>query len=304
MADLKVDIAGVRLRNPIIGASGTFGYGAEYSRFFDLNQIGGFVSKGISLLPKTGNPPPRVAETSSGMLNAIGLENVGLQTFIDEKLPAARKLNTRLIVNIFGNTVEEYAEVAHQLGLQEGIDALELNISCPNIKAGGILFGTSPENAGLVTREVRQATDKPLWVKLSPNITDIVTIAEAVVKAGADAVSLINTLTGMAVDLQSRKPILANITGGLSGPAIKPVGLRMVWQVASAVDVPVIGIGGIVSAQDAAEYLLVGASAVQIGTANFIDPAATAHISEDLSLLLDDLGCEKVEDLRGKLKLP
>jgi dihydroorotate dehydrogenase (NAD+) catalytic subunit len=282
-------------------ASGTFGYGPEFSNLVDLNRLGGIIVKGISLEPRKGNPPPRIFETSCGMLNAIGLENVGVDSFISRKMVFLKKLKPPVVVNILGDSVEEYGEISRRLDQVEGINGLEVNISCPNVKKGGVAFGTVPEMAAAVTGAVRQATTLPVIVKLSPNVTDIVSMARAVEDAGADAVSLINTLIGMAIDPLSRKPRLANIIGGLSGPAIKPVALRMVWQVAGAVSIPVIGIGGISTAADALEFLIAGATAVQVGTANFVDPTATEKIIQGLEEYLISQREERVTDIIGTL---
>ena len=260
--DLRVNIAGLELANPVLTASGTFGYGAEFAGLLDLSRLGGIVTKGISLKPRPGNPPPRIVETAGGMLNAIGLENVGVERFITEKLPFLRDCGARVIVNILGDSEDDYAELAARLDGAPGVDALELNISCPNVRHGGIAFGADPRMAAAVTRAAKARTRLPVIVKLSPNVTDIALMARAVEEAGADAVSLINTLVGMAIDIHKRRPVLANRTGGLSGPAVKPVALRMVWQVARAVSIPVIGIGGIASAEDALEFLLAGATGI------------------------------------------
>ncbi len=281
--DLSAQLGRLTLKNPVIAASGTFGYGLEYLPFVDLNRLGGFVTKGLSLKPKIGNPVPRMVETASGMLNAIGLENIGLDKFLTEKLPLLHAYDTRIIVNFFGDTVEEYREMAASLSAAERIDALEMNISCPNVEKGGVQFSADPEMVRAVVEAVRGATDQFLIVKLSPNVSDIVPIAQAAEKAGADALSLINTVIGMAMDLETGRPTLANQTGGLSGPAIKPIALAMVARAARAVNIPVIGIGGIRSAEDALEFFLAGAQAVQVGTANFIDPAATVKIIDGLT---------------------
>ncbi|MCH6579251.1 MAG: dihydroorotate dehydrogenase, partial [Nitrospinae bacterium] len=276
--DISVKLGALELSNPVIAASGTFGYGLEFIPFLDLNRLGGFCTKGLSLKPRVGNPVPRVFETASGMLNAIGLENVGLEKFRDEKLPLLQPYRTRIIANFFGDTVQEYAEMAEQLSGLERIDALEMNISCPNVEEGGLAFSSSPRIVEQVVAAVRPVTSKYLIVKLSPNVTDICEIAQAAQQAGADAVSLVNTYLGMALDITTRKPYLANTSGGLSGPSIKPVALHQVYQVARAVTIPVIGIGGIRTAEDALEFLMAGASAVQVGTANFFDPAVTSNI--------------------------
>ncbi len=300
---LAVTIGPLQLANPVMTASGTFGYASEFSNLVDLDRLGALVVKGISLEPRSGNPPPRIVETACGMLNAIGLENVGLERFITEKMPFLRTCQSRVIVNILGDSIEEYAILAKELSGVAGIDGLEINISCPNVKKGGVAFGTVPAMAAAVTQAVKNVTELPVIVKLSPNVTDIVAMAQAVETSGADAVSLINTLIGMAIDVQTRKPRLANIIGGLSGPAIKPVALRMVWQVASAVSIPVIGIGGIGTAEDAIEFLLAGATAVQVGTANFYNPSATEQILAGIDLYLRQQGETSVQAIIGSLRL-
>lgn len=301
--DLRVRIGNLQLRNPVLTASGTFGYGREFSSLVNLHRLGGVVVKGISLEPRPGNPPPRVVETACGMLNAIGLENVGVQGFIQRKMEFLRGINTRVIVNILGDSVDEYAQLAQQLTEIEGIDALEVNISCPNVKKGGVAFGTIPEMAAEVTRAVKKNTTLPVIVKLSPNVTDITSMAQAVEDAGADAVSLINTLIGMAIDVQTRRPKLANVIGGLSGPAIKPIALRMVWQVAQSVSIPVIGIGGISTTDDALEFLLAGATAIQVGTANFSQPQSTERIIDGLKMYLNSQGEHAVRSIIGTLQI-
>ncbi len=300
--NLSVEIAGIKLRNPVMPASGTFGYGEEYAPFLDLEKIGAIVTKGLSLKPKAGNPTPRIAETTSGMLNAIGLQNVGIDAFIEHKMPFLRTVNTPVIANFFGNTLEEYGEVAKRLNDIPEIAAGELNISCPNVKQGGIVFGTDPRAASEVVTLVRKNLQKPLIVKLTPNVTDITVVARAVEEAGADAIACINTLTGMSVDIHTRKPRIANTTGGLSGPAIRPIAVRMVHQVVQTVSVPVIGIGGIMKAMDALEFLIVGASAVQVGTANFVDPAAMLTIIDGIEEFCVDEGIGDVRELIGSLK--
>jgi len=303
MVDLKVEIApGVVLKNPVLTASGTFGYGREYAGYLDIAELGAIITKGLSLQPKVGNPGVRITETACGMLNAIGLENIGIDSFIAGELPVLKKLKAEVIVNIFGNNQDDYAAIAAKLDRVEGIKALEINISCPNVKAGGIQFGTDPDAAARLVAAVRKATSLPLITKLSPNVTDIVKIAKAVEDAGSDTVSLINTLMGMAVDLERKRPILGNVTGGLSGPAIKPVALRMVYQVAQAVTIPVIGIGGIASAKDALEFLLAGATAIEIGTANFINPGVGSEIVTEIRDYLELHNYEKVTDFIGSLK--
>ncbi len=294
-------IGRLNLKNPVMTASGTCGYGEEYAPFVDLNRLGAVVIKGLSLEPRSGNPPPRIMETPSGMLNAVGLQNIGVRDFIIEKLPFLRRYGTAVIANIFGETLDEYRRVAETLSGADGVHAIEINISCPNVKKGGIAFGARPEAAAEVTREVRGETDLPLIVKLTPNVTDIAEIALAAEAAGADAVSLINTLTGMSVDIERRRPHLANVTGGLSGPAIRPVALRMVWQVVHAVKIPVIGIGGIMTASDALEFLITGATAVQVGTANFVNPSITIEIIDGIGNYLRRHGIGKITELIGSL---
>ncbi len=300
---LAVEVAGLKLKNPVMPASGTFGYGEEYAPYFDLNRLGALVTKGLSLNPKAGNPTPRIAETTSGMLNAIGLQNVGIDAFVTAKVPVYRGLQTPVIANFFGNTLEEYGEVAKKLNDVPEVNAVELNISCPNVKQGGIVFGTDPSAAAQVVALVRKALSKPLIVKLTPNVTDITVIARAVEEAGADAISCINTITGMAIDVKTRQPKIANRTGGLSGPAIRPVAVRMVHQVVQAVKIPVIGIGGIMCAADALEFLIVGAKAVQVGTANFIDPQAMLTIIDGIEAFLVDEGLTDINQVIGSLKL-
>ena len=299
--DLSVQIAGLELSNPVMTASGTFGYGREFETYLNLNRLGGIIVKGLSLEPTAGNPAPRIVETPCGMLNAIGLENVGLEAFIAEKLPFLESLSPPVIVNVYGKTVEEYAELASRLNALRGVSGIELNISCPNVKAGGVAFGVDPDSADQVVGAVRSKTSKPLIVKLSPNVTDISEIAVRAEGAGADAVSLINTITAMAVDIEKRRPLLANITGGLSGPAIKPVALRMVWQVFQRVNIPVIGIGGIMNAVDAIEFIIAGASAIQVGTANFVNPRATMEILEGIERYFTENKIASMADLVGCL---
>lgn len=301
--DLSANIGGLQLRNPIMVASGTFGYGEEYASYVDLNRLGAIIVKGISIKPRAGNPPPRIVETTGGMLNSIGLENIGLDHFIEEKLPHLTDNNTTVIVNVFGSSIEEYRDVAIKLGSTNGISGLELNISCPNVKDGGTIFGTDPDRSFDVVGLVRRSTRLPLIVKLSPNVTDITEIARSVQDAGADAISLINTITGMAVDVETRTPKLASITGGLSGPAIKPIALRMVWEVAKAVEIPVIGIGGIMTAEDALEFIIAGASAIQVGTANFVNPKATTDILSGIEEYLRDHGIGDIKSMIGTLTI-
>jgi dihydroorotate dehydrogenase (NAD+) catalytic subunit len=301
--DLDVTIGGIRMKNPVMTASGTFGYAREFDDLMDVNRLGAIIVKGLSLLPTRGNPPPRVAETSCGMLNAIGLENVGFEAFVRDKLPYLKKLKPPVLVNIYGKTREDYAELARRISETEGISGIEVNISCPNVKCGGVAFGVNPVSAHEVVGAVRKNTHLPLMVKLSPNVTDIVEIARSVENAGADSLSLINTLTGMAVDIRTRRPKLANITGGLSGPAIKPVALRMVWQTAQAVKIPVIGIGGIMKAEDALEFLIVGASAVQVGTANFVNPRAAIEIIDGIESYMKENQLSSLKEIIGSLEI-
>ncbi len=299
--DISVNIAGIRLKNPVITASGTFGYGDEYASLVDLNRLGAVIPKGISLKPIEGNPSPRIVETPAGMLNAIGLQNVGVEAFVREKLPFLRQHDTPIIVNIFGYTVEEYSRLAKKLDGEE-VAGLEVNISCPNVERGGCLFGHDPQMANEVIRAVKGRTSLPVIAKLSPNVTDITVIARSVQDGGADAISLTNTLLGMAIDVETQTPALGNVTGGLSGPAIKPVALRMVWQVAKVACVPVIGVGGIAKASDALEFMIAGASAVQIGTAHFFNPRTTLEIIDGLSQYLKRRGISRITDIVGTLK--
>lgn len=301
MADLTVNIAGVEFKNPVITASGTFGFGREYSEFYPLKEIGGLSCKGITLKPRMGNPPPRIAETPSGILNAVGLQNPGVDHFIERDLPWLKEQETVVIANIAGNTPEEYAQMAEKLS-ESSVDMIEMNISCPNVKHGGVQFGTSCQSVGAITREVRAHCKKPLMVKLSPNVSDIAEIARAAESEGADALSLINTLTGMRIDINTRRPIIRNNTGGLSGPAVFPVAVRMVWQTAGAVKIPVVGMGGISTWRDAVEMMLAGASAIQVGTALFSDPYAPLKIREGLNRYLDDQGIASVTELAGMVK--
>ena len=301
--NIRVNIGGIELRNPVMTASGTFGYAREFEKLIDLNRLGAIIVKGLSLEPSVGNPPPRIVETPCGMLNAIGLENVGLAAFVKEKLPFLKRLETPIFVNIYGKSVVEYAELAARLDDIEDVSGIEVNISCPNVKSGGLAFGAYPDSASEVVNAIRDKTEKPMMVKLSPNVTDITEIARSVEAAGADSISLINTLTGMVIDIETRRPKLANITGGLSGPAIKPVALRMVWQVAETVKVPVIGIGGIMTAKDALEFLIAGAVAVQVGTANFINPQATIDIIDGIEAFLIERQIDNLTDIIGTLKV-
>lgn len=297
--NLSVTIGKIKLKNPVMVASGTFGFGEEYEDFFDLHQLGAIISKGISLKPMMGNPPPRIFETEGGIINSIGLQNPGFYDFIKNKLPYYKKIKTHLIINFFGNTQREYVELAKRFDEVPGISGLEMNISCPNVKQGGIVFGSDPKMAYHLVREVRKATKLTLIVKLSPNVTDIGLMAKGVEEAGADAVSLINTLRAMAVNIYSRKPELGNIIGGLSGPAIKPIALRMVWEVSCRVEIPVIGIGGIMKAEDAIEFILVGASAIQIGTANLIQPKTGIEVINGIKKYLVQNKIESVQKLTG-----
>ena len=300
--DLKVNLGAIELQNPVMTASGTFGYAREFEGLVDLNRLGAIIVKGLSLEPTKGNPPPRIVETPCGMLNAIGLENVGIDVFVKEKLPFLQTLFPPIFANIYGTSIEEYAELAARVDDLEAISGVEVNISCPNVKAGGIAFGADPDSAFSVVKAVRKKTRKQLIVKLSPNVTDIAIIARSAEAEGADSLSLINTITGMAIDIESRQPKIANITGGLSGPAIKPVALRMVWQVAQAVKIPVIGIGGIMMAEDALEFLIAGATAVQIGTANFVNPRATLDIIDGIENFLVRRKIANLRDIIGTLE--
>lgn len=300
MVNLNIDLGkGLALKNPVLTASGTFGFGEEYQPFIDLERLGGFIVKGTTLEPREGNPYPRMAETPSGMLNAVGLQNKGVDYFIEHIYPRISGLDTQIVVNVSGKSVEDYAETARRLSALDGIHAIELNISCPNVKQGGMAYGTTREGASEVVSAVRQAWDKHLMVKLSPNVTSITDIALAVEAAGADSISLINTLLGMAVDVERRRPCLSTITGGLSGPAVRPVAVRMVWQVAKAVKVPVVGLGGICSGRDALEFIMAGASAIQVGTANFIAPEATVNVLEGIEEFCERQGVKDLAEIRG-----
>lgn len=300
---LEVEIAGIRFHNPVLTASGCCGYGLEFEPLFNLSQIGGICTKGLSKSPMQGNPPARIQETAAGMLNAIGLQNIGAREFVEKKLPRLRAYDTRVICNVFGYAVEDYVETIRILNEGDGIDAYELNISCPNVKEGGLIIGNDPRAAAEVTEACKRVAAKPLVVKLSPNISDVAGMARALESAGADALSLINTLVGMAVDIDTRRPRIANYTGGLSGPAVKPVAVRMVWQAAAAVTIPIIGIGGIATAEDAVEFLIAGATAVQIGTASFYDPLATVKAVRGLSEYLDRHALDSIRGLIGSLVL-
>lgn len=299
--NLNVKLGNLSLQNPVLTASGTFGYGKEFKDLVHLDRLGGVIVKGLSLKPSKGNPPPRIAETPCGMLNAIGLENVGLEAFLQEKVPFLKALKIPVLANIYGTNVESYAELAARLNDIETVAGIEVNISCPNVKQGGIAFGSDPAAAYEVTRAIRTRYDGFVMVKLSPNVTDITQIAVAVADGGADSISLINTITGMAIDIQTRKPKIANITGGLSGPAIRPVAVRMVWQVAQVVSLPLVGIGGIMTAADALEFIIAGATAVQVGTANFINPRATEEIIDGIERYLIEHRIASVRELIGSL---
>ena len=303
MAKLGVNIGKLSLKNPVMTASGTFGYGLEFADFIDLNELGGFIVKGTTLNPREGNDYPRMAETPSGMLNCVGLQNKGVDHFCKEIYPQLEHLNTNVIVNVSGSTLEDYVECASRINALPHVPAIELNISCPNVKAGGMAVGVTPEGAASVVKAVRQAYDKTLIVKLSPNVTSIADIAKAVEAEGADSVSLINTLMGMSIDIERRCSRLSIGTGGLSGPCVKPVALRMVWQVAQAVNIPIVGLGGIMNATDAIEFIMTGATAIEIGTANFIDPAVTIKVVNGINEWLDNHGVKDVNDIVGCLKV-
>lgn len=301
MADLSVKVAGVEFANPLIAASGTFGFGREYNEFYPLSTLGGISCKGITLHKRDGNPPPRIAETPSGILNAVGLQNPGVDHFIEKDLPWLKQQNTVVIANIAGNTEDDYCAMAEKLS-DSDVDMIEMNISCPNVKSGGVQFGTSCESVGAITKAVRNHCTKPLIVKLSPNVTNIAEIALAAEANGADVISMINTLTGMKIDINTRRPIIRNNTGGLSGPAVFPVAVRMVWQVASAVKIPIIGMGGISTWQDAVEMLIAGATALQIGTVLFNDPYAPVKINEGISKFMDENNIKSLSELTGTIK--
>ncbi len=302
VADLKINIAGIEMKNPVMTASGTFGYGEEFEDFIDIEKLGAIVVKGTTLHNREGNKPPRMAETPAGMLNAVGLQNKGVDYLIENYLPVLEKKNVAVLVNASGSDLDEYLAVVEKLRGKRAVAGIELNISCPNVKKGGMAFGTKPEMAAELVAAVKKVADKPLIVKLSPNVTDIVSIATAVENAGADALSLINTLLGMAIDIETRKPMLSTITGGLSGPAVKPVALRMVWQVAQKVKIPIIGMGGISCWQDAVEFLLAGATAVSVGTANFVDPQVTLKIIDGLRKYLEERDIDAVTSLIGSMR--
>lgn len=299
MARLNVEIGQLKLKNPVLTASGTFGYGEEFADLIDLNRLGGFIVKGTTLNPREGNPYPRMAETPSGMLNAVGLQNKGVDYFIDNIYPRICDVDSQIIVNVSGASIDDYVSVCEKLAPLSAIEAIEVNISCPNVKQGGMAFGTTCEGAASVTKAVRAAFPKTLIIKLSPNVTDIVSIAKAVEGEGADSVSLINTLMGMAIDAERQRPCLSTVTGGLSGPAVKPVALRMVWQVAHAVKIPVIGLGGIRTGIDAIEFMLAGARAVQIGTANFIDPSVTMKVIDEIDNYCERHGVNDINEIVG-----
>ena len=301
MADLSVNIGNLKLSNQVMTASGTFGYGKEFEDFVDLEKIGGIIVKGTTLHRREGNPYPRMAETPMGMLNAVGLQNKGVDYFIEQIYPQIKDIRTNMIVNVSGSAIEDYVQTAEKINELEAIPAIELNISCPNVKQGGMAFGVTAKGAGEVVKAVREVYKKTLIVKLSPNVTDITEIARAAEASGADSVSLINTLLGMAIDAEKRVPLLSTVTGGMSGAAVKPIALRMVWQVSKAVNIPVIGLGGIMNWKDAVEFLLAGASAIQIGTANFIDPAITVKVAEGINDYLDRHGFTSVKDIVGGL---
>ncbi|WP_300794908.1 dihydroorotate dehydrogenase [uncultured Bacteroides sp.] len=303
MADLSVNIGKLNMANPVMTASGTFGYGLEFEDFVDLEKIGGIIVKGTTLHHREGNPYPRMAETPMGMLNAVGLQNKGVHYFVDNIYPKIKDIKTNMIVNVSGSQIEDYTETARIINELDNIPAIELNISCPNVKQGGMAFGVTAKGAAEVVKAVRDVYNKTLIVKLSPNVTDITEIARAAEGAGADSVSLINTLLGMAIDAEKRKPILSTVTGGMSGAAVKPIALRMVWQVAKAVNIPVIGLGGIMNWKDAVEFMLAGATAIQIGTANFIDPAITVKVAEGINDYLDRHGYSSVRDIIGALEV-
>ena len=303
MADLSVNIGRLSMKNPVMTASGTFGYGLEFADFIDLSRLGGIIVKGTTLKPREGNPYPRMAETPSGMINAVGLQNKGVDYFIEHIYPQIKDIDTQILVNVSGSTIDDYAETARRLASLSKIEAIELNISCPNVKEGGMAFGTSCQSAASVVKAVRAAYPGTLIVKLSPNVTDITEIARAVEAEGADAVSLINTVLGMAIDAERQRPVVSTVTGGLSGPCVKPIALRMVWQVFHAVQIPIVGLGGIMNATDAVEFLLAGARAIEIGTANFIDPHVTLKVIDGIDNYLDRHGCRSVDEIIGALKV-
>ncbi len=300
--DLSVELAGLKLANPVMSASGTFGYGAEYAPYLDCSRLGAIVTKAVTLEARAGNPPPRVRETPAGMLNSIGLQNPGVEAFIAEKLPPLREFGVPIIVNISGQRIEDFVRLAERLSQADGVSALEVNISCPNVEHEGMFFGTDPELTARLVAAIAETSAAPVIVKLSPNVTDIVEMAVAAQQAGADALSLINTLLGMSIDVEARRPHLGNVTGGLSGPAIRPVAVRMVYEVAQEVDLPLIGMGGIMTARDALEFILVGATAVGVGTANFVEPASTVRVIDGLAEYCRRHGVPRVADLVGALE--
>lgn len=302
MIDLSVDIKGIKFDNPVIAASGTFGFGREFKEYTDLNMIGGISVKGLTLEPRQGNKPPRIAETPAGILNSVGLQNPGVEAFIRDEIPFLRKYKTKIIANIAGNTIEDYCKMAEMLS-DEDIDGIELNVSCPNVKKGCVAFGTTTAGISEITKSVRKYCKKPLIVKLTPNVTDIKEVAKAAEDAGADAISLINTILGMAIDIHKKRPILANNMGGLSGPAVKPIAVRMVYEVAQTVNVPVIGMGGISSGEDAVEFMLAGASAIMVGTYNFINPKACEDVVNGIKKYMETYGYKSVYDIIGKVSL-
>ena len=297
--NLTVKLGNIIFKNPVLTASGTFGYGIEYQKYLDLDKLGGFVTKGLSVVEKQGNKPPRIIETPCGMLNAIGLQNIGVDKFIFEKLPKLKDVNTHIIANIYGSEVSEFVELTEKLNEQDSISALEINVSCPNVAQGGALFGKDPDNVFVLTSAIKKVSKKPIIVKLTPNVDDIAFIAQAAQSAGADAVSLINTITGMVIDTKTKKPFLANKTGGLSGPAIYPVGVRMVYEVYEKIKIPIIGVGGIYNSNVALQYLMAGASLIQIGTANFVKPDISKEIIEGIRTYLDEEGFKSVSDIIG-----
>jgi dihydroorotate dehydrogenase (NAD+) catalytic subunit len=301
--ELSVQLGNLRLKNPVLTASGTFGYGLEFTDFFDLGELGGICTKGLSPKPRLGNPPVRICETPAGMLNTIGLQNIGVDSFIADKLPELRAYETAVVANVFGETIPEYVEVCEKLDGAEGVHAIEVNVSCPNVDKGGIVFGNDPRALAEVTAACRGATDLPLIVKLSPNVTDITVTARAAEEAGADIISLVNTYVGMAIDVDRRKPVLAKVFGGLSGPAIRPLAVRLTWLVRQAVKLPLIGIGGIMDARDALEFILAGASAVQVGTANFINPDAAVKVARGIESYLAEHDIASIDDLIGALEV-
>jgi len=303
LPDLRVKLGKLELKNPVLVASGTFGYGEEYAELVDLNKLGGIMTKAVTLRPKEGNPPPRLVEVPCGLLNAIGLENPGLEVFIREKLPFLRKFDTKIIVNIAGEKEDDYLQIAKRLSKENGVDALEVNISCPNVKEGGLSFGTDPKVIYLLVKRLKEVCGLPLILKLTPNVTDIKEVAKAAEEGGADILSLVNTVLAMAVDVDTQRPKLGNIVGGLSGPAIRPIAVRMVWEVSGAVNIPIIGMGGIMKAEDALEFVIAGASAVAVGTANFVDPRTPLKVIEGIGRYLKDKGIDSFASLVGSLKV-